>query len=71
MGPLPETRECTHHVFIFGLPNPIFSIREIVVLYMGESEIPYLRSVASLRTLVTFVTWLISRTEFSSSELVL
>jgi len=24
-------------------PNPIFSIREIVVLCMGESEIPYLR----------------------------
>jgi len=28
-------------------------------------------AVASLRTLVTFVPWLISRTEFSSSELVL
>jgi len=27
--------------------------------------------VVSLRTVVTFVTWLISRTEFSSSELVL
>ena len=27
-------------------------------------------AVVSLRTLVTFVTWLISRTEFSSSELV-
>jgi len=28
-------------------------------------------AVVSLRTLVTFVTWLISRTEFPSSELVL
>jgi len=28
-------------------------------------------AVVSLRTVVTFVTWLISRTEFSSSELVL
>jgi len=28
---------------LFGLPNPIFSIREIVVLCMGDSEIPYLR----------------------------
>ena len=27
---------------VFGLPNPIFCIREIVVLCMGESEIPYL-----------------------------
>jgi len=27
----------------FGLPNPIFSTREIVVLCMRESEIPYLR----------------------------
>jgi len=31
------------HIFLFGLPNPILSIREIVVLCMGESEIPYLR----------------------------
>jgi len=26
-----------------GLPNPIFSIREIVALCMGESDIPNLR----------------------------
>jgi len=32
------------HIYIFlGLPNPSLSIREIVVLCMGESEIPYLR----------------------------
>ena len=29
------------------------------------SEIPYLEAVVSLRTVVTFVTWLISRTVFS------
>jgi len=28
---------------LFGLPNPILSMREIVVLCMGENEIPYLR----------------------------
>jgi len=32
------------HIYtLFGFPNPIFSIREIVILYMRESEIPYLR----------------------------
>jgi len=31
------------HIYFIGLPNPILSIREIVVLCMGESEIPYLR----------------------------
>ena len=28
---------------LFGLPNPVFSIREIVALCMGESDIPNLR----------------------------
>jgi len=32
-----------HIYFFFGLPNPILSIREIEVLCMGESKIPYLR----------------------------
>jgi len=30
-------------IVLFWLPNPIFSIREIVVLCMRESKIPYLR----------------------------
>jgi len=40
-----EVMKCliSKHMFLFGLPNPILSIREIVVLCMGESEILYLR----------------------------
>ena len=37
---------------------------------MGERD-TLSEAVVLLRTVVTFVTWLISRTEFSSSELVL
>jgi len=40
-----EVMQClvSKHMFLFWLPNPIFSIREIVVLCMGESKILYLR----------------------------
>jgi len=42
---------------------------EVDVLYEKRDTLS--EAVVSIRTLVTFVTWLISRTEFSSSELVL
>jgi len=40
------------------------------IVHEGERD-TLSEAVVSLRTVVTFVTWLISRTEFSSSELVL
>ena len=48
----------------------LFYQRNRSIVHGGERD-TISEAVVSIRTLVTFVTWLISRTEFSSSELVL
>ena len=60
----------THIYFMWVFQSCLFYQRNRIILYGGERD-TLSETVVSLRTLVTFVTWLISRTEFSSSELVL
>jgi len=45
-------------------------LRNHMIVHGGERE-PQPETAVSFRTVVTFVTWLISTTEFSSLELVL
>jgi len=56
--------------FIFVAQSCYFYQRNHSIVHGGERDTPFEAAVSS-RTVVTFVTWLISRTEFSSSELVL
>jgi len=63
----------THIYFIWVAPGQSsypFYQRNRSIVHGGEQD-TLSEAVVSLRTLVTFVTWLISRTEFSSTELVL
>ena len=60
----------THIDFIWVAESYFFYQRNRSIVHGGERD-TLSEAVVSLRTLVTFVTWLISRTEFSSSELVL
>ena len=61
----------THIYFIWVTQSYLFyQENRSIVLYGGERD-TLSEAVVSSRTLVTFVTWLISRTEFSSTELVL
>jgi len=60
----------THIDFMWVAQSYFFYQRNRSTVHGGERNT--LSEVAvSSRTVVTFVTWLISRTEFSSSELVL
>ena len=56
--------------FIWVAQSYILYQRNRSIVHGGERDTLSEAAVSS-RTLVTFVTWLISRTEFSSSELVL
>ena len=59
------------HIYLIWVPQSFFSYqRNRSVVHGGERDTLSEAAVSS-RTVVTFVTWLISRTEFSSSELVL
>ena len=60
----------THICFIWVPQSYLFYQRNRSIVYGGERD-TLSEAVVSLRTLVMFVTWLISRKEFSSSELVL
>jgi len=60
----------THINFIWVAQYYPFYQRKRSIVHEGERD-TLSEAVVSLRTVVTFVTWLISRTEFSSSELVL
>jgi len=60
----------THICFIWVAQSYPFYQRNRSIVHGGERD-TLSEAVVSLRTVVTFVTWLISRTEFSSSELVL
>ena len=60
----------THICFIWVAQSYLFYQRNRSIVHGGERD-TLSEAVVSLRTLVTFVTWLISRTEFPSSELVL
>ena len=59
----------THICLIWVAQSYLFYQRNHSIVHGGERDT--LSVVVSLRTLVTFVTWLISRTVFPSSELVL
>ena len=72
-----EVMKClasTHIYFIWVAQSHLFYQRNRSIVHggltVGERD-TLSGAVVSLRTLVTFMTWLISRTEFSSSELVL
>jgi hypothetical protein len=60
----------THIYFIWVAQSYLFFQRNGSIVHGGERD-TLSEAVVSLRTVVPFVTWLISRTEFSSSELVL
>jgi len=60
----------TRTYFIWVAHSYSFYQRNHRIVHGGERD-TLSEAVVSLRTVVTFVTWLISRTEFSSSELVL
>jgi len=60
----------THKYFIWIAQSYFFYQRNRSIVHGGERDTLSQAAVSS-RTMVTFVTWLISRTEFSSSELVL
>ena len=60
----------THIYFIWIAQSCFFYQRNRSIVDGGERDTLSQAAVSS-RTMVTFVTWLISRTEFSSSELVL
>ena len=60
----------THIYFIWVAQSYLFYQRNRSIVHEGERD-TLSEDIVSLRTLVTFVTWLISRTEFSSLELVL
>jgi len=60
----------TNICFIWVAQSYLFYQRNRSIVHGGEQD-TLSEAVVSLRTLVTFVTWLIFRTEFSSSELVL
>jgi len=53
-----------------GCPILLFYQKIHSIVHEGE-RVTLSEAAVSSRTVVTFVTWLISRTEFSSSELVL
>jgi hypothetical protein len=59
-----------HIDFIWVAQSYFFYQRNRSIVHGGERDILSEAAVSS-RTVVTFVTWSISRTEFSSSELVL
>jgi len=60
----------THIYFIWIAQSYFFYQRNRSIVHGGERD-TLTQAAVSSRTMVTFVTWLISRTEFSSSELVL
>ena len=60
----------TNIYFIWVAQSYLFYLRNRSIVHGGERD-TLSEAVVSLRTLITFVTWLISRTEFSSQELVL
>jgi len=60
----------THVYFIWVAQSYLFYQRNRSIVHGGERD-TLSEAVVSLRTLVTFVTWLISTAEFSSSELFL
>jgi len=60
----------THIYFVWVAQSYFFYQRNRSIVHGGERD-TLSEAVVSSRTVVTFVTWLISRTEFSSSELVL
>jgi len=60
----------THIYSIWVTQTYLFYQRNRSIVHGGERD-TLSEIVVSLRTLVTFVTWLISRTVFSSSEIVL
>jgi len=60
----------TYIYFIWVAQSYLFYQRNHSIVHGGERDTLSV-AVVSLRTLVTFMTWLISRTEFCSSELVL
>jgi len=59
-----------HIYFIWVAQSYFFYHRNRSIVHAGERDI-LSEAVVSLRTVVTFVTWLISRTALSNSELVL
>jgi len=60
----------THIYFIWVAQSYLFYQRNRSIAHGGQRD-TLSEAVVSLRTVVTFVTWLISKIEFSSSELVL
>jgi len=60
----------THIYFIWVAQSYSFYQRNRSIVHGGEQD-TLSEAAVSLITVVTFVTWLISRTEFSGSELVL
>jgi len=60
----------THIYFIRVAQSYLFYQRNRSIVHGGERD-TLSEAVVSLRTLVTFITWLISKTQFASSELVL
>jgi len=59
----------THINLIWVAQSYLFYQRNRSIVHGGERD-TLSEAVVSLKTLVTFETWLISRTEFSSPELV-
>ena len=60
----------THIYLIWVAQSYFFYQRNRSIVHVGERD-DLSEATVSSRTVVTFVTWLISSTEFSSSELVL
>jgi len=60
----------THVYFIWVAQSYLFYQRNRSIVHGGERD-TLSEAVVSFRTLVTFVTWLISTAEFSNSELFL
>ena len=60
----------THICFIWVAQSYPFSQRNRSIVHGGERD-TLSEAIVSSRTVVTFVTWSISRTQFFSSELVL
>jgi len=58
------------HIHFIWVTQPYFFQRNRSIVHGGERD-TLSEAVVSLITVVTFVTWLISRTEFSDLELVL
>jgi len=68
---LDPAKILSSNIYLRRIPSPLHLQHTHTSSAVEREREPQPEAAVSFRTVVTFVTWLISRTEFSSSELVL